>query len=91
MTTVTTRTRSATACSWPHPDPQPLRAPLNGPRACTAPVAQAGEFFQLSYNYWLTNVYCYYAFLSIRHKGLCPRHELDVTKLVVLVLAVGYG
>ena len=40
----------------------------------------------LSYNYWFTNVYCYYTFLSIRHKSLCPRHELDVTKMVVINL-----
>ena len=40
----------------------------------------------LSCNYWFTNVYCYYTFLSIRHKSLCPRHELDVTKMVVINL-----
>ena len=40
----------------------------------------------LSYNYWLTNVYWYHPFLSVRHKSLCPRHELDVTKMAVINL-----
>ena len=44
------------------------------------------DLFFLSCDYWFTNVYCYCSFLSLRHKSLCPRHELDVTEMVVINL-----
>ena len=59
-------------------------------RAARQGLPASHAFFILSCNYWFTNVYCYYTFLSIRHKSLCPRHELDwaqdVTKMVVINL-----